>query len=141
MKKDRIYVTPDDNITVNENNLVNLDTASGEHFEKLEPRRLFPVSRANNYITLLDEEGVEIAIIKSLMNLNKESLEVIEYSLNDYYLVPHIERILSVSEKNGKIERSNTGLAGKITRPGYSTDYWKKVVEETGDRYLIPAAK
>jgi dipeptidase len=45
------------------------------------------------------------------------------------------------SEKNGKIERSNTGLAGKITRPGYSTDYWKKVVEETGDRYLIPAAK
>lgn len=103
MKKDRIYVTPDDNITVNENNLVNLDTASGEHFEKLEPRRLFPVSRANNYITLLDEEGVEIAIIKSLMNLNKESLEVIEYSLNDYYLVPHIERILSVSEKNGKI--------------------------------------
>ncbi|MBQ5896123.1 MAG: C69 family dipeptidase [Bacteroidaceae bacterium] len=45
------------------------------------------------------------------------------------------------SEKNGKIERSNTGLAGKITRPGYSTEYWKKVVEETGDRYLIPAAK
>ena len=45
------------------------------------------------------------------------------------------------SEKNGKIERSNTGLAGKITRPGYSVDYWKKVVDETGDRYLIPAAK
>ena len=45
------------------------------------------------------------------------------------------------SEKNGKIERSNTGLAGKITRPGYSTGYWRKVVEETGDRYLIPAAK
>ena len=103
MKKERIYVTQNDSITVNENNLVNLDTARGEHFEKLEPRRLFPVSRANNYITLLDEEGVEVAIIKSLMDLNKESLEVIEYSLNDYYLVPHIERILSVSEKNGKI--------------------------------------
>ena len=103
MKRERIYVTPEDNITVNENNLVNLDTVGGEHFEKLEPRRLFPVSRANNYITLLDEEGVEVAIIKSLMDLNKDSLEVIEYSLNDYYLVPHIERIISVSEKNGKI--------------------------------------
>ena len=45
------------------------------------------------------------------------------------------------SEKNGRIERSSTGLAGKITRPGYSADYWRKVVEETGDRYLIPAAK
>ena len=44
-------------------------------------------------------------------------------------------------EKNGKIERSKSGLAGKITRPGYSADYWKKVVNETGDRYLIPATK
>ena len=103
MKKERIYVTQNDSITVNENNLVNLDTAAGEHFEKLEPRRLFPVSRANNYITLLDEEGVEVARIKSLMDLNKESLEVIEYSLNDYYLVPHITRIISITEKNGKI--------------------------------------
>ncbi len=103
MKRERIYVTQSDSITVYENNLVNLDTAGGERFEKLEPRRLFPVSRANNYITLLDEAGVEVAIIKSLMDLNKESLEVIEYSLNDYYLVPHIQRIISVSEKNGKI--------------------------------------
>ena len=45
------------------------------------------------------------------------------------------------SEKNGKIQRSKAGLAGKITRPGYSADYWKKVVEETGERYLIPATK
>ncbi len=45
------------------------------------------------------------------------------------------------SEKDGKIQRSSTGLAGEITRPGYSTGYWRKVVEETGDRYLIPEAK
>ena len=101
--KDRIYVTKNDKITVNENNLVNLDTASGERFEKLEPRRLFPVSRADTYITLLDEEGVEIAIIKTLTDLDQDSLEVIKYSLDDYYLVPHIQKILSVSEKNGKI--------------------------------------
>jgi hypothetical protein len=103
MKRDRIYITPNDKITINENNLVNLDTAGGEHFEKLEPRRLFPVSRADRYITLLDEDGIEIAIIKALTDLNQDSLEVVKYSLDDYYLVPHIERILSVSEKNGNI--------------------------------------
>lgn len=103
MKRERIYITPNDKITANENNLVNLDTASGEHFEKLEPRRLFPVSHADTYITLLDEDGVETAIIKALTDLDEESLKVIKYSLDDYYLVPHIERILSVSEKNGKI--------------------------------------
>jgi len=99
----RIYVTDKDTITKNENNLVNLRTDSGELFEKLEPRRLFPVSRVNTYITLLDENGIEKAIIQSLNHLNKESLDVIEYSLNDYYLVPHIQKILSISEKNGKI--------------------------------------
>ena len=103
MKTERFYISKNDNITVNENNLVNLDTADGKHFEKLEPRRLFPVSRADSYITLLNEDGVEVAIIKILADLNKDSLDVIQYSLNDYYLVPHIERILSISEKNGKI--------------------------------------
>lgn len=99
----RFYITDKDIITVNENNLVDVDTADGKHLERLEPRRLFPVSRAETYITLLDEEGVEAAIIKDLKDLSPASREVIEYSLNDYYLVPHILRIISVTEKNGKI--------------------------------------
>ena len=100
---ERIYVTKDDKITVNENNLVNLTLQNGDVFEKLEPRRLFPVSRIDEYITLLDEEGKEMAVIRKLTDIDAESREVIEYSLNDYYLVPHITRIVSITEKNGKI--------------------------------------
>ena len=103
MKAERFYATKNDVITVNENNLVNLTTADGTTYERLEPRRLFPVSRQDSYITLLGEDGVEVAIIKSLNDLNAESLEVVQYSLNDYYLVPHISKILSIGEKNGKI--------------------------------------
>lgn len=99
----RFYVSKHDSITANENNLVDLSTADGKSYTALEPRRLFPVSRINSYITLLDTDGVEVAIIRELKDLNPESLEVINYSLNDYYLVPHILRILSISEKNGKI--------------------------------------
>ena len=99
---DRIYVGKSDLITVNENNLVNLKTESGELFEALEPRRLFPVSRINSYITLLNRDGKEVAIIKDLSDLNTESLEVIRYSLDDYYLVPHILKIYSAVDKNGK---------------------------------------
>ena len=102
-KPKRIYVTSADIIEKDENNLVNLILESGERYESLEPRRLFPVSRVDSYITLLDEEGVEVAVIKLLADLNAESREVIEYSLNDYYLVPHILKIYSVTEKNGKI--------------------------------------
>ena len=100
---ERIYLTKNDKITVNENNLVNLTLQNGNIFEKLEPRRLFPVSRINEYITLLSTEGNEVAVIRKLSDIEKDSREVIEYSLNDYYLVPHIIRIISISEKNGKI--------------------------------------
>ena len=100
---ERIYVTKKDKITVNENNLVNLSLQNGDVFEKLEPRRLFPVSRIDEYITLLDTDGKEIAVIRKLGDIDTESREVIEYSLNDYYLVPHITRIISITEKNGKI--------------------------------------
>ena len=103
ISKKRIFITCRDSITPNENNLVNLTTEGGEIYTALEPRRLFPVSRVNSYITLLDTDGVEVAIIRELKDLNSESLEAINYSLNDYYLVPHILRILSISEKNGKL--------------------------------------
>ena len=99
----RIYITNKDEITVNENNLVNVTLQNGEFLEKLEPRRLFPVSKPNDYITLLDESGVEKAVIRSILDLSPASREIIEYSLNDYYLVPHILRILSITEKNGKV--------------------------------------
>ena len=99
----RFYVTKEDTISIFENNLVDLKTKDGNVYSALEPRRLFPVSRVDSYITLLNEEGVEVAVIKELSDLNNEAREVIEYSLNDYYLVPHILKIYSVSEKNGKI--------------------------------------
>ena len=102
----RFYITSDDKITVNENNLVNVLRSNGELFEKLEPRRLFPVSKIDSYITLLDTDGKEVAIIRKMSDLNKDSFEVVEYSLNDYYLVPHIKRIVSITEKNGKIHWS-----------------------------------
>lgn len=100
---ERIYVTNKDKITVNENNLVNLTLQNGDFYEKLEPRRLFPVSRIDEYITLLDTDGKEVAVIRKLTDVDAQSREIIEYSLNDYYLVPHIIKILSITEKNGKI--------------------------------------
>ena len=43
-------------------------------------------------------------------------------------------------EENGRIKRSNTGLVDEIVRPGYPKEFWNKVAEETGDRYLVPDA-
>ena len=100
---DRIYVSESDKIIHFENNLVTLKTADGREFEGLEPRRLFPVSRADVYITLLNSEGVEVALIRALSTLDSESREVVETSLDDYYLVPRIIKILATGEKYGTL--------------------------------------
>ena len=101
--KERLFITADDKIEQYENNLVTLTLKNGEVYEKLEPRRLFPVSSPVTYITLLDSEGVEVGIIRSLDVLSRESRSAIEYSLNDYYLVPTITRLISTTEKYGTL--------------------------------------
>lgn len=103
---ERIYVTKNDKIELYENNLVSLTLASGEHFEALEPRRLFPVSRAEEYITLLDDDGNEVAQIRTINELELTSASVIRKSLSDYYLVPVITKIASVTEKYGTLHWS-----------------------------------
>ena len=99
----RIFLCSDDRIVRSENNLVNLTLGSGECYENLEPRRLFPVSRESEYITLLDTDGVEVAVIRSLSQMDDHSQAVIKESLDDYYLVPTILRIISTQEKFGTL--------------------------------------
>ena len=99
----RIYLTKSDRITPSENNLVDLTLADGTKHERLEPRRLFPISREEEYITLLSEDGNEIAVIRALRDLDSESADNIRYSLDDYYLIPHITRIISKVEKYGTL--------------------------------------
>ena len=101
--KQRLFISREDKITAYENNLVTLTLADGTKYEPLEPRRLFPVNRASQYITLLDSENKEVGIIRNLTDLDKDSCEVIRNSLNDYYLVPNIVRIISISEKYGTV--------------------------------------
>ncbi len=101
--KERIFITQKDRITPYENNLVTLTLENGDKFEALEPRRLFPVNRADEYITLLDSENKEIAIIRAMKDLNTDSRVTVQESLDDYYLVPHITRIISITEKYGNL--------------------------------------
>lgn len=102
-RRERIYVEAGDKVSAYENNLVTLTLKDGRVFEKLEPRRLFPVSSADTYITLLDFEGLELALIRNLADLDAESRKCVNASLDDYYLVPHITRIISINEKYGTI--------------------------------------
>ena len=101
---ERIYLTNRDTVEPCENNLVNVKLADGTTLERLEPRRLFPVNMPDQYITFLtEEEGVEQCVLRALADLPEASQQVVQKSLDDYYLVPHILRIISTVEKYGTL--------------------------------------
>lgn len=101
----RIYINSDEaRIIKKDFCLVDVEFFTGEKIENLEPRRLFPVSGLTRYITLLDSDGVERAIIRNINSLMQESRDVINECLKEYYLVPKIAKVLDTTEKFGIIK-------------------------------------
>lgn len=78
---------------------VDMELHDGRAFQSLEPRRLFPVSGLEKYITLLDESGVEQAVIRDLRTLPPREREIIEACLREYYLIPQIQQIKGCDER------------------------------------------
>lgn len=141
----RIYLSANDKIENFENHLVKLTLADGTVIEALEPRRLFPVSNPDTYITLLDEDGVEKAVIRAFSDIDEASAAVIRASLEDYYLVPKILRILSKAEKYGTLRwtvETDRGVISfdirnrnhdiSVTRSGFV-----RVRDANDNRYII----
>lgn len=100
----RYIVTDKDKIVRTDTYLVRVECENGEVLDSLEPRRLFPVSNPENYITLLDEKEKEKALIKSLASITKESREAIEGCFGDYYMIPQITAVLAVEDKLGTLK-------------------------------------
>ena len=101
---ERIYIDGDmAQFTRKDITIVDAKLADGTVFENVEPRCLFPSTDGRHYITLLDENGTEQAVIRNLDTLPAQQRKVIEACLAEYYLIPHITKILNTSEKFGLI--------------------------------------
>lgn len=101
---ERIYIDGDmAKFTPKDITTVDVELRDGTVFQNVEPRCLFPSSNGRKFITLLDENGAEQAVIRDLDNLPKDQRQVIEGCLTEYYLIPHIVKILNTTEKFGLI--------------------------------------
>ena len=99
---ERIYIEYDmARFTRKDLTLVDLELFDGRKFENLEPRRLFPMSGLEKYITLLDEEANEQAVIRDLRTLPETERKIIEGCLEEYYLIPRVQQITETKEKFG----------------------------------------
>lgn len=72
---------------------------SGEKYEALEPRRLFPVGRLDEYVIFFDAKGKEVAILRNFAGLDEKSADDLSNCLNEYYMIPRITKFISMSEK------------------------------------------
>jgi hypothetical protein len=80
---------------------VELSIYKGQTYTDLEPRYLFPLSGHNRYITLLDSNLKEQAIIRDLSQLDPDSRVAVEQCLAEFYIIPKITGIIDVSDKYG----------------------------------------
>ena len=101
---ERIYPTAE-NAALERTDLyaVRLRMKDGTVYEDLEPRRLFPVYAPDIYISLLNGEGREIALIRALTDLDEDSRGAVQACLDQYYLIPEIKEVLSCTDRAGAL--------------------------------------
>ena len=83
--------------------LLRLEKADGEVISSLEPKRLFPFSRPDEYITLVDEKLREVAVIRSMSELPEQSRHAVEECMAQIYMIPKISRVLGCEFKFGAL--------------------------------------
>lgn len=84
--------------------LVDVIMTDGNVLKDLEPRRLFPLSDIDNYITLLDDSEHEVAFITSMSDLDGDSQEALLGCFRDYYMIPRIVEVLQIRDKFGSLK-------------------------------------
>ena len=142
----RIFIENDNaKIKLRDDFYLDVELYTGEKFEKLTPRRLFPVSGAEKYITLLANRE-EVAVIRDVNNLLPESKEAVKKALYEHYFIPKIEKIIKASEKGGVLKI--TALTDRGMCEFDITDFYRSItvlfdrrvlIRDTNDnRYEIP---
>ena len=83
--------------------LVTLTLKDGTVIENLEPRRLFPVTNAEMFITLLDHDEKEVAFVRDLQELDPASADELRKCFKEYYRIPKVTKLLESDEKFGSL--------------------------------------
>ena len=112
----RIYVdSASGKLTRTDLHLVSLTLTDGTVIEKLEPRRLFPVNRKEAYITLLDENEKEVALVRDINALDADSAAALRACFSEYYRIPTITKLLESTDKFGSLTWRVDTDRGEVT--------------------------
>ena len=83
--------------------LVSLLREGEETIYGLEPKRLFPYTHPNEYISLVEDGRREIAIIRDMAELDEESRKALLDCFAEIYMVPKITKVYFYGGKIGSV--------------------------------------
>ena len=61
--------------------------------------------------------------------------------LFEFLVVKYNDMIIKPTDKNGTFEKTPYGLGARPVRPGYPEKFAKKLVKQSGDKFLVPEEK
>ena len=98
-----IRLTPNNALFSENNGFVSLSLGEGENktfYNKVSLRRCFPFELKEEYISVLDEDGVELGLIYNLSDFN-DAADILKREIERRYYEPEIDTIQSIKERYG----------------------------------------
>lgn len=124
---------------------VDVTFEDGTKYEKLLPKKLFPTSNSNEYISLLNSDNDEICILRSVENLEGESKKALVEALEECFRVPTITKIYELTDKFGLVKMDCETNLGRVRFTVKNRQYSIKkmsekkfmVIDVNDNRYII----
>lgn len=104
-----VYATKDNSVFENKNSFLSLKiktvneegVTEEKEYDRVFLHRAFPFENKYEYISVNDKDGKEIAMIKSLDDLDELQRKYVQDELERKYFTPAIKKILSMKERFG----------------------------------------
>ena len=103
-------------------------------YKKVSLRRCFPFELNCDYISVLDDDGLEIGLIYSVSDF-KDTAEILERELSRRYFEPHIESIVSIKERYG-FSYWKVNLTDGVSSEFTMQDTFRNIVR-AGDKAIL----
>ncbi len=88
-------------------------------------------------LALYNESKTEaIKFLTDYTNYNVENGLKEWRKMGEYMMVKYLDGVVK-KEENGEFKRNEHGQPASPSRPGYPNEHYRKVIEETGDKYKI----
>ena len=118
-------------------------------YPKVDVYLSFPFTFSEQFISIRDEEGEEIGLIRDLSELDPVSRKAVQEELNWRYFTPKIQRITSYKEEFGHTYwgvitergKENFVTRGRDQAIRVISEYRILIIDVSGNRFEIPDLK